>query len=100
MVALNQPVRFEWDAGNERKSLDKHGVSRAEAEQVFLNEPLLLLADAGHSLVEPRYHVLGITDEGRRLQVSFTLRQGGATVRVISARAMSRKERALYDQET
>jgi len=99
MVALSQPVRFEWDAGNERKSLDKHGVSRTEAEQVFLNEPLLLLADAGHRLGEPRYHALGITDDGRRLQISFTFRQGGAVVRVISARTMSRKERALYDQE-
>lgn len=99
MIALRQPVRFEWDAGNERKSLDKHDTSRAEAEQVFLNEPLLLLSDPGHSLIETRYHALGVTGEGRRLQVSFTLRQGGAVVRVISARAMRRQERALYDQE-
>jgi len=28
-------VGFDWDAGNERKSADKHGVSQGEAEQVF-----------------------------------------------------------------
>jgi len=99
MVALRRPVRFEWDVGNERKNSDKHNVSRAAAEQVFLNEPLLLLADARHSFGEPRYHALGITDDGHRFQVSFTLRQDGAVVRVISVGAMSRKERALYDQE-
>jgi hypothetical protein len=28
-------VGFEWDAGNVRKSADKHGISPREAEQVF-----------------------------------------------------------------
>jgi uncharacterized protein len=41
---------FEWDAGNERKSADKHGVSQGEAEQVFFNQPLLVLEDDSHSL--------------------------------------------------
>lgn len=50
---------FEWDAANERKSADKHGVSKAEAEQVFFNTPILLLADGKHSLVEVRMHALG-----------------------------------------
>ena len=27
--------------GNARKSAEKHGVSQAEAEQVFFNDPLL-----------------------------------------------------------
>jgi len=38
-------VGFGWDAGNERKSADKHGVSQAEAEQAFFNRPLLVLKD-------------------------------------------------------
>lgn len=41
---------FDRDAGNERKSADKHGVSMSEAEQVFFNQPLLLLEDTAHSL--------------------------------------------------
>lgn len=32
---------FEWDKGNEQKNV-KHGVTPAEAEQVFLNEPLVI----------------------------------------------------------
>jgi uncharacterized DUF497 family protein len=89
---------FNWDAGNARKSEDKHGVSMAEAEQVFFNSPLLILEDAGHSAQETRIHALGKTDEGRCLHISFTLRKAGTLIRVISARDMHRKERVIYEQ--
>lgn len=83
--------------GSSRKN-DKHGVSMAEAEQVFFNVPLLMLEDAAHSRVEPRLHALGRTDEGRRLHITFTVRKAGSLIRVISARDMHRKERAVYEQ--
>lgn len=89
---------FEWDAGNERKSQDKHAVSMAEAEQVFFHEPLVMVVDGLHSGSEPRWHGLGHTDTGRRLHLTFTLRQGGTRIRVISARDMHRKERVIYEQ--
>ena len=97
MIDLNQITGFDWDSGNERKN-EKHGVSMAEAEQVFFNAPLLLLADGAHSQNEPRIHALGKTDEGRALHITFTLRQSGGLIRVISARDMHRKERAVYEQ--
>ena len=49
MIDWTRVVGFDWDAGNERKSADKHGVSRAEAEQAFFSEPLLVLRDERHS---------------------------------------------------
>ena len=88
---------FNWDDGNARKN-EKHGVSMAETEQVFFNSPLLLLEDAAHSQQEPRHHALGKTDEGRTLHITFALRQVGLLIRVISARDMHRKERAIYEQ--
>jgi uncharacterized DUF497 family protein len=91
-------VGFDWDAGNERKSADKHGVSQGEAEQVFFNQPLLLLEDDRHSVMEPRFHALGATNEGRLLHITFTLRRDDTLIRVISARDMHRKERAVYAQ--
>lgn len=90
---------FEWDYGNARKSVDKHGVSQSEAEQVFFNAPLLVVDDARHSDAEPRYHALGRSDTDRRLHITFTLRAEGTMIRVISARDMSRKERLVYDEE-
>ncbi|MFO1074812.1 MAG: BrnT family toxin [Geminicoccaceae bacterium] len=98
MIALERIVGFDWDDGNHRKSVDKHGVSQAEAEQVFLNEPLIVAEDRRHSQAEPRFHALGRSDWGRRLHVTFTLRQEGTLIRVISARAMHRKERLVYEQ--
>lgn len=90
---------FDWDQGNRRKSADKHDVSQAEAEQIFFNDPLLIVEDARHSAAEARLHALGRTDAGRLLHVTFTLRRGGL-IRVISARPMHRTERRRYEQET
>jgi uncharacterized DUF497 family protein len=97
MIDLSRISGFDWDGGNARKN-DKHGVSMAEAEQVFFNAPLLLLADGKHSGIEMRLHALGRTDEGRLLHVTFTLRSAGSLIRVISARDMHRKERTIYEQ--
>lgn len=88
---------FDWDEGNARKN-EKHGVTQAEVEQVFLNTPLLLADDTKHSRSEPRFHALGRTDLERRLHITFTVRGNGTLIRPISARNMSRKERAIYEQ--
>ena len=88
---------FDWDDGNARKN-EKHGVSKSEAEQVFLNKPLLLADDLKHSQRERRFHALGRSDQDRCLHVTFTVRGRGTLIRPISARVMSRKERAAYEQ--
>lgn len=99
MIALTKITGFNWDEGNTRKN-EKHGVSMAEAEQVFFNAPLLLLQDVKHSSREPRIHALGQADAGRLLHITFTLRNAGEKIRVISARDMHRKERAIYEKAT
>ena len=98
MIDFAKIIGFDWDPGNARKSEAKHGVSQAQAEQVFFNVPLLTLQDQAHSQQEIRLHALGKTDEGRELHITFTLRQQGQLIRVISARDMHRKERMIYEQ--
>ena len=100
MIDLWRIEGFDWDDGNSRKSVDKHDVSQGEAEQVFFNDPLLVVEDISHSVDELRLHALGRTDAGRLLHISFTLRGDGSLIRVISARTMHRKERTRYEQET
>ncbi len=90
-------IGFDWDEGNARKN-EKHSVTKAEVEQAFLNKPLVFAPDMRHSLEEPRFHALGRTDEDRRLHITFTERGNGSLIRPISARDMSRKERAIYEQ--
>ena len=96
MDILNDITGFDWDEGNIQKNWLKHKVSTGECEEVFFNLPLLLHPDSKHSQAEVRYYVLGQTNAGRRLFIAFTLR--GTKIRVISARDMSRKERAVYEQ--
>ena len=97
MIDLSRIGGFDWNDGNARKNA-KHGVSQSEAEEVFFNQPVLLLVDAPHSGQEVRFHALGKTHEGRRLHIAFTLREDGTLIRVISARDMHRKERTIYEQ--
>lgn len=97
MLDLIHFEEFEWDSGNERKN-ERHGVTQAEAEQVFLHQPLLLLEDSKHSGSEPRFHALGKSADGRLLHVSFTVRGAGTRIRIISARPMHWKERAIYEK--
>jgi uncharacterized DUF497 family protein len=96
MIDWTRVAGFDWDEGNARKSAEKHNVSQSEAEQIFFNEPLLLLPDTRHSVEEQRFHALGKTDEGRRLHAAFALRDEGRLNRVISASDMHRKERMFY----
>lgn len=97
MLDPRRVVGFDWDAGNTTKSDAKHGVSPAEAEQVFSSYPLFITPDEAHSRAERRFRALGQTMSGRLLTVIFTLRDQDTKIRVISARDMNRKERGLYE---
>lgn len=98
MIDWVQIAGFDWDEGNSRKNAKKHGVHQSEAEQIFFNEPLLVLEDSKHSQKETRYHALGETDDARLLHITLTLRGNGTLIRVISARDMHHKEREIYEQ--
>ena len=98
MIDLDQITGFDCDDGNSRKSADKHDVSQAEAEGVFFNDPLIVVEDSKHSETEPRFNALGKTTQNRLLHITFTLRQDGTLIRVISARDMHRKEKKAYEQ--
>ena len=88
---------FDWDAGNDKKNINAHQVSCSEAEEVFFNRPLLLQDDFKHSQKEIRYHAFGVTNEGRKLALTFTIRR--KAIRIISARDMNKKERNAYEQD-
>ena len=96
MIDWQKIVGFDWDVGNVNKN-EAHQVSMVEAEQVFFNEPLIILEDVKHSGLEYRLHALGITTDGRKLHITFTLRSGSTKIRVISARDMHKRERLIYE---
>ena len=97
VIDWNKLEGFEWDVGNERKSVTKHSVTNLESEEIFFNKPLVVSVDSKHSIYESRHYALGQTHQGRLLFVSFTIRKK-KFVRVISARDMSKKERRQYEE--
>jgi uncharacterized protein len=89
---------FEWDAAKADENLRRHGVSFDEAQDVFADPLARLHADPDHSNEERREIIVGHSERGRLLLVSFTERQG--RIRLISARPTTRTERRDYEQGT
>lgn len=90
---------FSWDTAKAVRNSAKHGVTFEEAAGIFADPEALDWSDAGHSQSEPRSKRLGRSLSGRFLLVVYTIRRtrdGKETVRIISARQASRKERAAY----
>ncbi len=92
-------VGFDWDDGN-RAKCQTHGVTIAEIEFVFANEPLVA-PDIRHSVAEDRLVAIGTNERGRRIFVAFTVRvrDGARLIRPISARFMRDKEFLRYAQD-
>ena len=92
---IDNIIGFDWDDGNILKNEKKYQVKWQLIEEVFFNEPLLILGDLKHSNSECRYFALGKTDEGTKLFTVFTIRVD--KIRLISARPMNKKERITYE---
>lgn len=92
---------FSWDAEKALQNYKKHGVPFEEAAAVFGDAEAVDWEDLEHPSAERRWKRLGISSRGRVLFVVYTLRRfenGVETIRIISARQASRKERKAYAQ--
>jgi uncharacterized DUF497 family protein len=89
---------FEWDPRKAEANAAKHGVTFDNAVTVFLDPDALDGPDLQHSSAESRFRRLGHAADGQVLMVAYTLRRSGnaETIRIISARRASRRERAAY----
>jgi uncharacterized DUF497 family protein len=88
--------QVEWDAEKAEQNLRKHGISFEEALTVLADPLSFTLPDPGHSAEEQRMLVLGRSTADRMLILSITER--GESVRLISARAMTPRERRSYER--
>jgi uncharacterized DUF497 family protein len=90
---------FSWDASKALKNYRAHGVPFDEAATVFSDPDALDWDDLEHSEEEHRSQRIGFSIEGHVLFVVYTLRRlkdGRETIRIISARQASSKEREAY----
>ena len=87
---------FEWDEAKHRRNVSKHGVGFAEACTVFGDPLEVTIPDPDHSTAEQRYLSVGLSIRGRVLVVSYA-EPADDTIRIISAREASRRERNDYE---
>lgn len=89
-------MQFEWDENKAARNLSKHGVSFEEAKTVF-DDPLYVDFFApDNSDDEERYLIVGESNQGRLLIVSYTERWN--SIRLISTRSVTRAEREAYEE--
>ncbi len=87
---------FDWDQGNETKSIEKHGVENFLAESCLSDRFFKILGKQEYPFVkEDRYGVVGKAKDGSILFVVFTFRN--EKVRIISTRNANKKEISLYE---
>ena len=91
-------TRFTWDVEKARANRTKHGVAFEEALTVFADPLARIHDDPVHSTTEEREIIIGHSERGHVLLVSFCERRG--TVRLISARRATRHEREDYEKGT
>jgi len=90
-------VEFEWDPEKAAANVRRRRVSFNEAATV-LEDPLsTTFPDEAHSEGEMRFVTVGVSQRGRLLVVAHTERND--TIRIISARRATRRERAFYEQD-
>ena len=88
-------MNFVWDTLKAAANLQKHSVSFEEAQSVFRDALAAIVDDGDHSEQEPREIIIGYSEQGRLLFVSFTERE--ENVRLISAREATRRERKNHE---
>ncbi|WP_445247556.1 BrnT family toxin [Microcoleus sp. OTE_8_concoct_300] len=89
-------MKFEWDENKAAVNLSKHGISFEEARTVF-DDPLYVdFYDPDHSEEEDRYIIVGESQQGNLLIVSYTERAD--LIRLIRARKVTRVERKVYEE--
>jgi uncharacterized protein len=87
---------FEWDAGKAEANAKKHGVTFDEALTVFADSLARIFDDPDHSADEHREIIIGHSARQQLLIVCFGER--GRRIRIISARAATRRERQDYEE--
>ena len=93
---------FEWDPAKALSNIHKHGVTFDQAATVFLDGLALTVYDAASSHGEERWFTLGLDAGGKLTAVAHTYQEvgpGRARVRIISARAATKRERRNYEDE-
>lgn len=88
-------IQFEWDSSKARSNKTKHGVGFKEASSVFYDDFAVQFEDA-NSIEEERFLMLGLSNRTRLLLVVHCFRESDETIRIVSARKATAREKQYY----
>ena len=88
-------MQFEWDRAKAERNLKKHRVSFDEAVTLFYDPLAATFDDPDHSVGERRLITVGRSSRGRLIVKAHAER--GETVRIISARLATARERKRHE---
>lgn len=92
-------LSFDWDEGKNKQNRKKHGIWFEEAKTAFDDPNGRLFSDQEHSDDnEDRFVLIGYSSTNRLLVVIHCLRNDDSTVRLISARKATKRERMFYEK--
>ena len=88
--------KFEWDPKKNEINQRKHGLSFETEKEVFYDEFAILFDDPDHSTEEERFLIIGSIATEQICIVSHCYRDNENTIRLISARKATKRERQVY----
>lgn len=88
-------IEFQWDKEKALRNVKKHGVTFEEAMTAFYDSLSITIPDNEHSEGEARFILLGLSNQPNLLVISHVDR--GDSIRIISARRATTKERKYYE---
>jgi len=91
-------MRFEWDEKKNQSNIKKHGVSFEEAQTVFFDPLTKVAEDRDHSQGEDRFIAVGLSSFHRVLLVVHCFRENDSTIRIISARKLTKSEKTQFEE--
>ena len=87
-------MKLEWDERKRRTNIRKHGLDFVEVVEMFAG-PMLTSLDIREDYGEDRW--IGMA-AGRALVVTFTERDGGKTIHIVSLRKALSYEREAFEK--
>lgn len=88
-------MQFEWDAAKNRSNIRKHYIDFTDAVEIF-QHPVITGIDDSEDYGEERW--IGIGQIRGKIIVVVYVEQGNDTIRIISARKATNREKEYYEK--
>ena len=96
-------MEFEWDENKNKSNITKHGIDFRQAQKIFADPNLLTYEDTRFNYLEIREISIGqllLTTQAKIIVIVVVHTDRNGTIRLISARKASKRERRKYEQQS